>query len=180
MFKKKPNIKAFAPLRSSERRKIADQIIKEYEVEVPALVENNAGEGEPATEAINLGTIRNQILPDNAQSARFMTTIGADLKQVSGTVYAGAHPNEDQRILWFKFEERFIPTGAWSDVKPSSVLTTVLSLYTLEKSQPCPTALHPWLRPGQTSPRISFDDPRSSDGPSLPIKGQEECGGSRC
>ena len=58
-----------------------------------------------------VGTFRNSLLPENSLSARFTTTAGADLKQVSGTVYAGAHPGEDQRILWFKIEERLIPTG---------------------------------------------------------------------
>ena len=50
-------------------------------------------------------------MPENALSAKFNTTSGPDLKQVSGTVYAGAHPGDDQRILWFKIEERLIPSG---------------------------------------------------------------------
>lgn len=52
-------------------------------------------------------------MPENALSARFSTTAGPDLKQVSGTVYAGTHPGEDQRILWLKIEERLIPTGGF-------------------------------------------------------------------
>lgn len=50
-------------------------------------------------------------MPENTLSARFNTTAGPDLKQISGTIYAGTHPEEEQRILWFKIEDRLIPTG---------------------------------------------------------------------
>lgn len=64
-----------------------------------------------ASPALSLGGLRNSLMPENALSARFSTTAGPDLKQVSGTVYAGTHSGEEQRILWFKIEERLIPTG---------------------------------------------------------------------
>ncbi|KAL9054028.1 MAG: hypothetical protein Q9206_003705 [Seirophora lacunosa] len=59
---------------------------------------------------LNVGAIRNSLLPDNSLSARFTTTAGKDLKQVSGTVYVGAHPGDEQRVLWIKLEERLLPT----------------------------------------------------------------------
>ncbi|KAK4690373.1 translation initiation factor 2D, partial [Lecanoromycetidae sp. Uapishka_2] len=112
MFKKKPNIKPLAPLRSSDRRKIADQIIADFGIEAPSAEEHNSGEGnnDQATPALSLSALRNSLLLENALSARFTTTAGPELKQISGTVYAGANPGEEQRILWFKVEERLIPT----------------------------------------------------------------------
>jgi translation initiation factor 2D len=112
MFKKKPTIKPLAPLRSSDRRKLADQIIKDYKLESSA----NSGESteqtlEQKAEATNAHTtLRNSLLPDNTQSARFTTTQGPDLKQTSGTVYVGSHNGEESRILWFQVEGRIYPT----------------------------------------------------------------------
>ena len=57
------------------------------------------------------GALRNALLPENALSAKFTTTVGPELKQVSGTVYVGAHPGDVQRVLWLKLEERIYPTG---------------------------------------------------------------------
>lgn len=104
-------IKPLAPLRSSDRRKIADRIIAEFGIEIPRIEQNNDNAKVEASSALSLGSLRNSLLPDNALSARFMTTTGPDLKQVSGIVFAGAYPGDDQRILWFKIEERLIPTG---------------------------------------------------------------------
>jgi len=82
---------------------------------VPTIEEADSGEdkNDSAATALSLGVLRKSLLPENALSARFTTTAGPDLKQVSGTVYAGAPPGEEQRILWFKVEERLIPTGKW-------------------------------------------------------------------
>jgi len=125
MFKKKPNvrfsflvdiiakspkIKPLAPLRSSDRRKTADQIITAFGIDVPAHPEQGSS-NEQAAPALTLGTLRNSLLPENALSARFTTTAGPELKQISGTVYVGAHSGEEQRVLWFKVEEKLIPTG---------------------------------------------------------------------
>lgn len=98
-------------MRSSDRRKIADQIISEYTIEVPPEVSREKPENVHDTTTIGVGAIRNSLLPENSLSARFTTTAGKDLKQVSGTVYFGAHPGEEQRILWIKLEDRLIPTG---------------------------------------------------------------------
>ena len=104
-------IKPLAPLRSSDRRKTADQIIADFSIEVPSNKEGDVVGNDPALPGVTLGAIRNSLLPENVLSARFTTTAGPDLKQVSGTLYVGAHPGEDQRILWFKVEEIIIPTG---------------------------------------------------------------------
>ena len=66
---------------------------------------------EQASQASALGTFRNALLPENALSARFTTTAGPNLSPVSGTVYVGSYEGAEQRILWFKMEERFFPTG---------------------------------------------------------------------
>ena len=104
-------IKPLAPIRSSDRRKIADKIIADFGVNVPDYEDRVDNADDKASPASSLGALRNSLLPENALSARFTTTAGPDLSQVSGNVYAGAHPGEDQRVLWFKLEERLIPTG---------------------------------------------------------------------
>lgn len=97
-----------SPLRSSDRRRTADQIIADYDLK-PVTQEATAPEDKAAATA-QLSALRNSLLPDNVQSARFTTTHGPDLKQVSGTVYVGAHPGHDQRVLWFKLEDSLYPT----------------------------------------------------------------------
>ena len=102
-----------SPLRSSDRRRIADRIIADFNVEVPindAEAKEPNTEGEQTTGALGVGTIRNSLLPEGSLSARFTTTAGPDLKQVSGTVYVGAHPGEEQRVLWLNVHDRLIPT----------------------------------------------------------------------
>ena len=37
-------------------------------------------------------------------TARFTTTAGPDLREVQGIVYVGAHPDGDERVLWYKVE----------------------------------------------------------------------------
>ncbi|KAF4556762.1 Translation initiation factor SUI1-like protein [Elsinoe fawcettii] len=108
MFKKKPQIKPLAPLRSSDRRKIADQIITDYALE--AALPPTASDEEKTAATTKHTELRNSLLPDNIQTARFTTTHGPDLKKISGTVYVGSHPGEDARVLWFKIEEAMYPT----------------------------------------------------------------------
>ncbi|KAI5288763.1 hypothetical protein KEM54_004899 [Ascosphaera aggregata] len=131
MFKKKPAIKPLAPLRSSEKRKVADKIIEQYKIKV--LSENdvagaNAGASAgvaapadeqpsaPSTATANLSTVRSGLLPEGVVSGRFQTTVGPKLKPVLGTIYAGSFPGEEERILWFRLDqgpgadERFYPT----------------------------------------------------------------------
>ena len=92
---------------------------------------------------MSLGALRNSLMPEDALSARFNTTTGPDLNQISGTVYAGTHPGEDQRILWFKIDEKFIPTGECcerqSQIKANRVMG---SLHTLATSTTRPSPLY--------------------------------------
>ncbi|KAG8625791.1 hypothetical protein KVT40_006192 [Elsinoe batatas] len=108
MFKKKPQIKPLAPLRSSDRRKIADQIISDYALE--AALPESASDEEKAAATTKHTELRNALLPDNVQTARFTTTHGPDLKKLSGTVYVGNQQGQDARVLWFKVEETMYPT----------------------------------------------------------------------
>ncbi|OJI97259.1 hypothetical protein ASPVEDRAFT_36670 [Aspergillus versicolor CBS 583.65] len=118
MFKKKPTIKNLSPLRSSDRRKIADQIISDYKIEIPSTPppesSDNAAPANPAQPT--LSSIRNALLPENCLSARFITTAGPDLREVQGTVYVGTHDDSEERVLWFKIdqgpgaEKRLYPT----------------------------------------------------------------------
>jgi len=108
MFKKKPIVKPSAPLRSSDRRKLADQIIDDYQLKQPAPEDQSPEQKADATTAHT--HLRNSLLPDNVQSARFTTTHGPDLKQASGTLYIGSHDGEDARVLWFQIEGRMYPS----------------------------------------------------------------------
>jgi translation initiation factor 2D len=119
MFKKKPTIKNLAPLRSSDRRKIADQIISDYNISIPSAAPAEDDSNTPTTSnqtSPNITAIRNSLLPENSLSARFTTTAGPQLREVQGTVYVGTHPEGEERILWFKVEHgpgadgRFYPT----------------------------------------------------------------------
>lgn len=106
MFKKKPEIKNLSPLRSSDRRKLADQIIKDYAIKVSSEPED------ASAAAATLSSVRNSLLPESTSSARFTTTSGQNLALVSGTIYVGAHPGEEERILWFQTGKnpQLIPT----------------------------------------------------------------------
>ncbi|KAA8651855.1 hypothetical protein EYZ11_006217 [Aspergillus tanneri] len=106
MFKKKPTIKNLSPLRSSDRRKIADQIINDYKIEIPPTTQAEDSTTPSASNHTlpNLTSIRNALLPENSLSARFTTTAGPRLQEVQGTVYVGTHPGAEERILWFKLD----------------------------------------------------------------------------
>jgi translation initiation factor 2D len=109
MFKKKPNVKPLAPLRSSDRRKTADSIIAEYRLHSsPSSTPSSSTTTQD--DKAETTALRNALLPEGVQTARFTTTHGPDLNQVSGTVYVGAHPGDDPRALWFKIEDRLYPT----------------------------------------------------------------------
>ncbi|KAF2092888.1 hypothetical protein NA57DRAFT_61992 [Rhizodiscina lignyota] len=113
MFKKKPTshlaqIKALAPLRSSDRRKTADEVIADLGLK--PVSKDDANEEEKAAAVAETTALRNALFPENTLSARFTTTAGPDLKPVSGTVYAGSQPGEEQRLLWVRIKERMYPT----------------------------------------------------------------------
>ena len=129
MFKKKPQFKNLAPLRSSDRRKLADQIIKDYNVHVPPTpsepsaqpqsIPELAPDHENTTNAPTLTTIRASLLPESSQSARFSTTTGPNAAPVSGTIYVGAHEEQQERIMWFQIgqDKQMYPTvyTLWSN-----------------------------------------------------------------
>jgi hypothetical protein len=51
-------------------------------------------------------------------AARFSTTVGAEARTVSGTVYAAAlAPGGEVRVLWVKVDERLYPTGKFVAAK---------------------------------------------------------------
>lgn len=76
-------------------------------------VDPNADPEDKAASTAGLTAVRRSLLPENALSARFTTTAGPSLQQVSGTVYVGSHEGTggEQRILWIKFGEQMYPTG---------------------------------------------------------------------
>jgi translation initiation factor 2D len=108
MFKKKPEIKTLSPLRSSDRRRTADRIIEEFKLDLKQASDESPEEKTAAVEART--ALRNSLLPDNALSAKFTTTSGPNLKQVSGVMYVGSHGAGDQRILWFSIDDTIYPT----------------------------------------------------------------------
>lgn len=137
MFKKKPHIKSLSPLRSSDRRRLADQIISDYQIAVPSdtastplsqLEKETAAPQQPSpaqhepeksekdavasTASPTLASLRNNLLPESTSSARFTTTSGPNSTPVSGTVYVGTHPGEDARVLWIQYGKSpiLIPT----------------------------------------------------------------------
>ena len=72
---------------------------------------DDADEAEKAAAVAENTTLRNSLFPENTLSARFTTTAGPDLRPVSGTVFAGSQPGEEQRLLWVRIDERLYPTG---------------------------------------------------------------------
>jgi translation initiation factor 2D len=116
MFKKKPTIKNLSPLRSSDRRKLADQIISDYKIAIPSTPAEASDVTATNPAQPTLTSIRNALLPENCLSARFTTTAGPDLREVQGTVYVGTHSDGEERVLWFKIdqgpgaEKRLYPT----------------------------------------------------------------------
>ena len=155
MFKKKPTIKPLAPLRSSDRRKLADQIIRDYGLEV-----ESSDDQTPEQKAETIAThtnLRNSLLPDNAQSARFTTTQGPDLKQASGTVYVGSHDGEEARILWFQIDGRMFP-----------------SVYTLWKNADIVPCLHtPEIVVKKLQGGADLMTPGLAGGPPFPARAQK-------
>ena len=78
---------------------------------MPEVELDEGNEDAPTAAANGISTLRNSLLPDGSLSARFTTTAGPDLKQVSGSVYVGSHDGVEQRVLWIRIDERLIPTG---------------------------------------------------------------------
>lgn len=76
-------------------------------------LEDGVAESEEQTgSGSGIGSLRNSLLPDGSLSAKFTTTVGHDLETVTGTVFVGAYPGEEPRILWLRLNENIIPTGS--------------------------------------------------------------------
>ncbi|KAF2878273.1 hypothetical protein BDV95DRAFT_480093 [Massariosphaeria phaeospora] len=152
MFKKKPNIKPLSPLKSSDRRRTADQIIADFGLEVP--VDTNTDPADKAASTAGLTALRRSLLPENALSARFTTTAGPDLKQVSGTLYVGSHEGTggEQRILWAKVGDKMYPTvySLWHNPRIVPLLYTPLAV--VEKLQGGADLMTPGLQRGPPFP----------------------------
>ncbi|KAI0586457.1 Eukaryotic translation initiation factor SUI1 family protein [Pyrenophora tritici-repentis] len=157
MFKKKPNIKPLSPLKSSDRRRTADQIIADFGLEIPANDEDDARKTDDKATASSAGltALRRSILPENAMSARFTTTAGPDLKQVSGTIYVGSHEGTggEQRVLWVKAGDRMYPTvyTLWHNARIVPLLYTPLVV--VEKLQGGADLMTPGLQRGPPFPK---------------------------
>ncbi|KAF2471460.1 eukaryotic translation initiation factor SUI1 family protein [Lindgomyces ingoldianus] len=153
MFKKKPNIKPLSPLKSSDRRRTSDSIIADFGIEVP--VDTNTGQEDKAASTAGLTALRKSLLPENALSARFTTTAGPNLKQVSGTVYVGSHEGThgEQRILWVKVGENMYPTvyTLWHNPQIVPLLYTPLTV--VEKLQGGADLMTPGLQRGPPFPK---------------------------
>ncbi|GME27825.1 RNA binding protein ligatin tma64 [Neofusicoccum parvum] len=152
MFKKKPNIKPLSPIKNSERRKLADQIIADLGLEVPQPGPDVDPE-DKAAQTAGLTSLRNSLLPDNSLSARITTTSGPDAKQVSGTVYVGAYPGEDQRILWVKLEDKMHPTVYTLWHNPGIVPLLHTPGFVVEKIQGGADLMTPGLQNGPPFPQ---------------------------
>jgi translation initiation factor 2D len=118
-------------------------------------VDSNADPEDKAASTAGLTTVRKSLLPENALSARFTTTAGPDLKQVSGTVYVGSHEGTggEQRILWVKVGDQMYPTvyTLWHNPKIVPLLYT--PLYVVEKLQGGADLMTPGLQRGPPFPK---------------------------
>ena len=174
MFKKAPTIKTLSPLRSSDRRRLADQIIKEYLQQPTPSEAGSTQTPEERAEAQKAHTaLRSSLLPDNTQAARFTTTHGPDLKQVSGTVYVGSHDGEEARILWFTVEGRMYPSvhTLWRTADLVPLLLTPDAV--VKKLQGGADLMTPGLAGGPPFPETAKKDAvvtvASTERPSVPI-----------
>jgi translation initiation factor 2D len=93
-------------------------------------------------------------LPENALSARFTTTAGPDLKQVSGTVYVGSHEGTsgEQRVLWVKLFDKMYPTVYTLWHNPRIVPLLYTPLVVVEKMQAGADLMTPGLQRGPPFP----------------------------
>lgn len=161
MFKKKPTIKPLSPLKSSERRRTADQIIADFNIQVPVDADADDSQTTAADDKTApsptpaLTALRKSLLPENALCARFTTTAGPDLKQVSGTIYVGSHEGTHghQRVLWAKVADKMYPTvyTLWHNPRIVPLLHTPLVV--VEKLQGGADLMIPGLQRGPPFPR---------------------------
>lgn len=151
MFKKKPTIKPLANLKSSDRRKLADQIIQDYELDLEQPADDQTPEQKTEATAART-TLRNALLPDNVQSARFTTTHGPDLKQISGTLYVGSQDGHEARVLWFERMGKIYPTVYTLWRNPGIVPLLHTHEFVLQKLQGGADLMTPGLAAGPPFP----------------------------
>ncbi|KKY28727.1 putative translation machinery-associated protein [Diplodia seriata] len=153
MFKKKPNIKPLAPIKNSERRKLADQIIADLGLQVPP-PPADVDPADKAASTAGLTNLRNALLPDGSLSARFQTTAGPDLKKISGTVYVGAPAgSQDNRVLWIRLDEKMHPTVYTLWRNPGIVPLLHTPGFVVEKIQGGADLMTPGLQNGPPFPQ---------------------------
>ncbi|WPH04077.1 Hypothetical protein R9X50_00696200 [Acrodontium crateriforme] len=171
MFKKKPTVKPLAPLRSSDRRKLADQIITDYGLQLPAADDQSPEQKAEATAAHS--ALRASLLPDNIQSARFATTHGPDLKPASGTFYIGSQSGQDARILWFQLEGRIYPSVYTLWKHPDIVALLFTPDIVVKKLQGGADLMTPGLAGGPPFPSRATKDAiaaiASTNSPTVPV-----------
>jgi len=87
-------------------------------------------------------------------SARFTTTAGPDLKQVSGTIYVGSHEGTagEQRVLWVKAGDSMYPTVYTLWHNPRIVPLLYTPLVVVEKLQGGADLMTPGLQRGPPFP----------------------------
>jgi translation initiation factor 2D len=159
-------------LRSSDRRKTADQIIKDLDLTVSS-VKDDATTEEKAASATELTTLRNSLLPDNSLSARFTTTHGPDLKMISGTVYVGSHNGQEQKVLWAKINDRMYPTVYTLWHNPGILPLLHTGSFVIEKLQGGADLMTPGLYGGPPFPAKAKEGSivaiSSAENPSVPL-----------
>lgn len=146
-------IKPLSPLKSSDRRRTADQVIADFGLEVP--VDQDAAADDKSASSAGLTALRKALLPENALSARFTTTAGPDLKQVSGTVYVGSHEGSDEgpRVLWAKVNEKMYPTVYTLWHNPGILPLLFTPQFVVEKLQGGADLMTPGLQRGPPFPK---------------------------
>lgn len=148
-------IKPLSPLKSSDRRRTADHIISDFAIDVPTDTDTDTSPADrPAVSTAALTALRKSLLPENALSARFTTTAGPDLRQVSGTIYVGSHEGTggEQRILWAKVGDRMYPTVYTLWHNPRIVPLLYTPLVVVEKLQAGADLMTPGLQRGPPFP----------------------------
>ena len=152
-------IKPLSPLKSSDRRRTADQIIADFDIDVPPAdadtdADAHARPDDKAASTAGLTALRRSLLPENAMSARFTTTAGPDLKHVSGTIYVGSHQGTGghQRVLWVRIGDNMYPTvyTLWHNPRIVPLLYTPLGV--VEKMQAGADLMTPGLQRGPPFP----------------------------
>ncbi|EGP90454.1 uncharacterized protein MYCGRDRAFT_84691 [Zymoseptoria tritici IPO323] len=172
MFKKKPTIKPLANLKSSDRRKLADQIIQDYELDLQQADDSQTPEQKAEATAART-TLRNTLLPANTQSCRFLTTYGPDLRQASGTLYVGSQDEHEARVLWFQIEGRIYPSIYTLWRNPNVVPLVHTHEFVMQKLQGGADLMTPGLAAGPPFPPKAKKDTivaiASTDRPTVPM-----------